>query len=69
MARAPEGRYPSSSELAADVERYLDGQAVRALPESLWTRTVRFASRHRVALLLILAYVLARAFVLVFPGR
>ena len=69
MARAPEGRYPSSSELAADVERYLDGQAVSALPESLWTRSVRFASRHRVALLLILAYVLVRAFVLIVGGR
>ena len=69
MARAPEGRYSSSSELAADVERYLEGQAVSALPESLWTRSVRFASRHRVALLLILAYVLVRAFVLIVGGR
>ena len=39
-----------------------------ALPEGPWRRAVRLARRHRVALLLLLAYLLARA-VLFAVGR
>lgn len=69
MADEPEERYPGAHELAVDIARYLDGQAVSAHPESAWSRAGRFVSRHRVALLLILAYVVVRTFVLLFLGR
>jgi len=69
MATSPEDRYPGVQELARDIERYLDGGSVSALPESLWSKTLRFLSRHRVAVVLILVYVLVRTLVLLFSGR
>lgn len=68
MSSDVEERYPSATELAADVDRFLDGQAVSALPESVWTRGRRFVSKHRVAFVLILAYVIVRALVVLLPG-
>ena len=62
-------RYESALELAADVERYLDGGSVSALPEGLWTRIARFLSNHRVAVVLILVYAIVRTLVLLFAGR
>ena len=69
MASRAEARYPTAKLLAEDVERFLDGRAVEALPEGPWTRLMRFLSRHRVAVILILVYVLVRTFVLLFAGR
>ena len=57
----PAGRYTDAKAMAEDVERYLDGQTVLAHPEGVMVRTGRFLSRHRVAVLLLLAYVVARA--------
>jgi serine/threonine-protein kinase len=68
MAVAPADRYPDVSALAADVERYLAGDAVAALPEGPWGRAVRLARRHRVALVLVLAYLVARV-ILFLVGR
>ncbi|MBI2839932.1 MAG: serine/threonine protein kinase [Acidobacteria bacterium] len=62
-------RYPSVEALAADVARYLDGEAVSAHPESILERAVRFARRHEVAILLLLAYLLARAAVYLIMRR
>ena len=45
----PARRYPSASELAADVQRFLRGEPVLAGPPSLGYRTRRFVSRHRAA--------------------
>jgi eukaryotic-like serine/threonine-protein kinase len=59
-ASEPAARYASASELAADVARFLEGHAVRALPEGLTRRTLRVASRHRAAILLVTAYVVVR---------
>ena len=59
----------SSGMTVYDIERYQEGRAVDALPESVWTRTGRFVSKHRVAFILILVYILVRAFVLIFLGR
>jgi len=51
MAMDPEvgRRYPSASELAADVERYLEGQPVLASPPSLRYRLGKFYGRNRAA--------------------
>ena len=69
MANEPGERYSGAHELAADIVRYLDGRAVSAHPENAWSRAGRFVSRHRVALVLILAYVVVRTFALLFLGR
>jgi serine/threonine protein kinase len=68
LAPAPEARYGSVPELAADVARYLDGLPVAAHRESLADRLRRFGSRYRAAILLILAYVLVRAALLLWAG-
>jgi eukaryotic-like serine/threonine-protein kinase len=40
-------RYPSASELAADVQRYLNGDPVAGRSASRWYRTAKFVRRHR----------------------
>ena len=69
MAAAPGDRYAGANELADEIERFLDDRAVAALPESIWTRGARFVARHRVAVILILVYVIVRALVLLLAGR
>jgi len=69
MATDPRDRYPRVEELAADLSRYLAGSAVSAHRESLLDRAGRFARRHRVAILLVLAYVLMRALLVLILGR
>ncbi len=49
LAREPGRRYPSAGELAADVERWLAGEPVKARPDSLAYRATRFLARHRLA--------------------
>jgi len=63
-AAEPEGRYATALLLAADVDRYLDGLAVTAHRETLFERAARFASRHRVLLTLLAAYVAVRLLVI-----
>jgi len=41
-------RYATVAELADDVQRYLDGQPLRAGPESGWYRARKFVGRNRV---------------------
>lgn len=47
MALRPQDRYGSALDLAADVERWLAGEAVSAYRESLAERLTRTARRHR----------------------
>jgi serine/threonine-protein kinase len=47
MRKAPERRYASAAQLAADVERFLDGLPVRATADSVMYRAGRFLRRHR----------------------
>jgi hypothetical protein len=61
LAPDPDARYPRVEELAADISSFLEGDRVEACPESAWERLVRLAVRHRVPILLVLAYVVARA--------
>jgi tetratricopeptide (TPR) repeat protein len=55
----PQRRYGSAAELADDVERFLTAQPVRAHPPSRWYRTRTFVRRHRGAVLLTMAFVVA----------
>jgi serine/threonine protein kinase len=57
-------RYPDVAALALDVTRALDGDAVSALPEGPFARGSRVLRRHRVAVLLVLAYLLVRGIIL-----
>jgi serine/threonine-protein kinase len=70
-ARAPErmARYQSVASLGADIANYLDALPVAAHPEGLFERVRRVASRHRTAILLVLAYLIARVALLIFVRR
>jgi serine/threonine protein kinase/tetratricopeptide (TPR) repeat protein len=46
-------RYESASALAADVQRYLNDEAVEACPPSSWYRVRKFARRHRTTLVMV----------------
>jgi eukaryotic-like serine/threonine-protein kinase len=63
-ASDPAARYPDVPFLAADVVRYLDGERVLAHREGPAARALRVLKRHRVAVLLILAYLVTRALIL-----
>ena len=69
MAEASAERYPTAQELAADIERFLDGQPVSAHKEGLWGAARRHLARHKVLILLILAYLVMRLLVLLFTSR
>lgn len=45
-----ERRYPSASALAADLDRFLDGHPVKAMPPSGLYQARKFAARHRFVL-------------------
>jgi hypothetical protein len=64
MSTRPADRYATVLDLAAEVSRFLEGRPVLAHPEGPWTRIGRFLWRHRVAVLLLLAYVVVRALTL-----
>ncbi|HEV2195673.1 MAG TPA: serine/threonine-protein kinase [Candidatus Acidoferrum sp.] len=68
-APEPDTRYPSVSELAVDVSRYLDGLAVAAHRESLFEKLARFYRRYRFFILLIAAYLVMRVLILFFMHR
>ncbi len=65
-AERADDRYASAADLAEDVGRYLDVEPVRAHRESITERVARFATRHRVILSLVGAYVLLRVLMFVF---
>lgn len=69
MAPVANDRYASAGELGQDVARYLDGLPVLAFPENLWRRTVRWASRYRVAIVLVLTYLVVRTILLFWLHR
>ncbi|MGB0035376.1 MAG: serine/threonine-protein kinase [Candidatus Acidiferrales bacterium] len=69
MARDPAGRYTSATELALDTALFLDGLPVSAYPENVFQRAARWASRYRVAIVLVLTYLVVRAILLLWFRR
>jgi len=67
LARDPRERYATAVELAEDVARWLDAEPVSAHRESLLERVGRFASRHRVVLSLLGAYLILRLVLALVP--
>lgn len=62
LHKEPERRYGSAQELAEDLDRFLEGQPVKARPDSWLYRSGKFLRRHRVAsVLLALAMVMILA--------
>lgn len=62
-------RYASVSDLASDIARYLDGLPVSAYPENIFQKVGRWATRYRVAIGLVLAYLIVRALLLLLLRR
>jgi eukaryotic-like serine/threonine-protein kinase len=69
MAASPADRYESVSDLIRDVAQYLDGLPVVAYPENVFERAARWAMRYRVAIGLVLAYLVARALLFLWLKR
>ena len=61
MAADPAGRYDSATALADDVERHLAGARPLAHREGALERTARVVRRYRVAIGLVLAYLVVRS--------
>lgn len=59
MNENPDDRYQSASELATDIERYLDGQTVLAHPGGAVYQCKKFARRNRAAVIFALSAVSA----------
>lgn len=66
MAHEMSARYSSVQELAADVGKYLDGLPVSAYRENILERTARLVDRNRVAVVLVLAYLMMRLLFILF---
>ncbi|UCE02884.1 MAG: serine/threonine protein kinase [Candidatus Latescibacterota bacterium] len=64
MRAEPAERYRGADELAAEVDRFLEGRPVMAHPESILLRAGRFLWKHRIAVILLLVYAIVRALVL-----
>ncbi|HVG09562.1 MAG TPA: serine/threonine-protein kinase [Thermoanaerobaculia bacterium] len=69
MAAEPDGRYPNVRELSADLGFYLDGLPVAAYRESLVEQAARLFRRYRAPILIVLAYLLMRALLILILGR
>jgi serine/threonine protein kinase len=69
MAEDRANRYASVSDLASDIARYLDGSPVSAYPENVFQKAGRWANRYRVAIGLVLAYLIVRALLLLWLRR
>jgi serine/threonine protein kinase len=68
-APAPADRYETAEELAADVERYLDGERVGAHQEGAWEKAARLFARYRTPILIVVTYLFVRALLLYFARR
>ncbi len=64
MSPEPADRYAGTQEMAADIARHLDGLPVSAYPENILQKAGRLLARHRVAVILILAYITVRLLLL-----
>ena len=69
LSPRPEDRYATVAEMAADVDRFLEGAPVSAYPEDFLRKALRVLSRHRVAAGILAAYVVGRGLILLFTHR
>jgi serine/threonine protein kinase len=69
MAEDRANRYASVSEFASDIARYLDGSSVSAYPENVFQKAGRWTARYRVAIGLVLAYLIVRALLFLWVRR
>jgi eukaryotic-like serine/threonine-protein kinase len=69
MAEDRANRYASVSEFASDIARYLDGSSVSAYPENVFQKASRWTARYRVAIGLVLAYLIVRALLFLWVRR
>ncbi len=67
-ATDPADRYPAVQELVREVRRYLDGDPVRAYPESQMERLLRVLTRNQTVAILILTYIASRVLLFLFLG-
>jgi serine/threonine protein kinase len=67
-AQTPADRYASASELSADIGRLLDAEPVSAYRENALEKAGRWVGKNRFLVLLVLAYLLMRIF-LIFTSR
>ena len=68
MAEAKESRYTTASDLSTDIARLLDAEPVSAYRENVFERVSRWVGKNRFLVLLVLAYLLMRIF-LIFTSR
>jgi len=68
MSETKENRYATASDLSADIGRLLDAEPVTAYRENAFERTSRWVGKNRFLVLLVLAYLLMRIF-LIFTSR
>jgi eukaryotic-like serine/threonine-protein kinase len=66
MAEDRRVRYRQVKDLSTDLVSFVEGLPVSAYQERMWERAARLASKYRVALVLILAYLLMRALLIIF---
>lgn len=59
MSLAPENRYASAKDLAADIEHWLADEPVTAYSEPAWLRGARWMRRHRIVVVGVAALLLA----------
>lgn len=69
MSSAPANRYADAEALAGDIRMFREGNAVLAYRETLWDQIGRLGRRHRVAILLVLAYLVLRVVLIFFDRR
>ena len=62
-------RYASAAELGADIDRFLDGEPVRAYRETPLEKIARLASRNKTLVALVLAYLVTRGLLFFFFRR
>jgi serine/threonine protein kinase len=68
-AARPSDRYRTAAELAADVVRFVDGEAVGAYREAPWEKAIRWLRRNRAAVGVVAAYLVMRTILYLWLGR
>jgi serine/threonine protein kinase len=69
LAPEPSRRYAAAVDLAADVRAFQAREAVSAYPEGPLRKAARVASRYRVPIALVLAYMIMRVALILWYGR